>query len=262
MVRYFVVPLVVATFILLPPRNARADDSGTLAAVVYVAIIGTIGLGVVGGNLAFTIHDAVTAKDAKPAATSWTLGETIFTSPQAIYFNGLVGWAHGSGTVDESPRLHLMILPAIWTSQMATHGIWSLALDKEKPAHLYGFSWAIGANLAFTSGTLGGAFGKRLGGTIFGLSEMGGTAPTIIVGLLQLTKANVPDRGSWTLLTAWSGALFLHGATSTVVGLTAPQKPDTNEQRTNKNAFRFIVTPTLIPDGPRRMPGLVAAGVF
>lgn len=253
---------VVAMLNLLPSRSARADDSAVLASTVYAVAVGTVGLGIVGGNLAFTIHDAVTAGDSKPAATRWTLGETLFTSPQAIYCNGVLAWAHGSSTVDEAPRLNLMILPAIWTTQMATHGIWSLALEQEKPAHLYGFSWAIGANLTFTSGALGAAFGKRLGGTIFGLSEMAGTAPTIVVGLLQLEKDALPERLSWTVLTAWSGALFLHGATSTVVGLTSRKKPATNEPQSEKSAFRFTLTPTLLPEGRRNVPGIVAGGVF
>lgn len=260
--RRILVPFVVAALLVLAPRNVRADGDATLAAIAYVAIVGTVGLGVAGGDIAFTVHDAVTSGDTKPAAVSWALGETLFTAPQAIYCNGVLAWAHGSGTVDVSPRLNLMILPAIWSSQMATHGIWSLALDQEKPSHLYGLSWAIGANLAFTSGALGGAFGKRLGGTVFGLSEMAGTAPTIIVGLWQLTKNTSPDRAAWTALTAWSGALFLHGATSTVVGLASGKKTAELERHTIENAFRFMLAPTLIPDGRRNVPGFVAAGVF
>lgn len=256
------VPLIVLVLVLLPARKARADDSGVLTSVIYVAMIGTIGLGVVGGNLTFSIHDAITAGDSKPPATRWALGETLFTSPQAIYFNGLLVWAHGSGTVDESPRLNWMILPAIWSSQMATHGIWSLALEQKKPVHLYGLSWAIGANLTFTSGALGAAFGKRLGGTVFGLSEMAGTAPTIIVGLSQLAKETSPERISWAALTAWSGALFLHGATSTIVGLTSRKKPKQDDPPSEKSAFRFILTPTLISDDLHNRPGVVVGGVF
>lgn len=259
--RSTVVPLVVSALVFLAPGRARAYDLDVVA-VVYVVLAGTGAVGLVGGNLAFTIHDATTAGDSKPAATSWALGETVFTAPQSIYFNAVLAWAHGSSTVDEAPQLNLMIPAGIWTTQMATHGIWSLALDDKKPSHLYGFSWAIGANLTFTSGAVGAAFGKRLGGTVFGLSEMAGTAPTIVVGMVQLTKDTLPDRIAWTAMTAWSSALFVHGAASTVVGLVSRKKPATNEQNPNKSAFRFMLAPTLIPDGRRGVPGIVAGGVF
>ena len=117
MFRYVVVPPVVAALVFMPARNARADNAATMAAVVSVVVLGTLAVGVVGGDLAFTIHDAATAADSKPAATSWALGETLFTSPQSLYFNGVLAWAHGSGTVDEAPQLNLMILPAMWLAQ-------------------------------------------------------------------------------------------------------------------------------------------------
>lgn len=260
--RRLLVPLVVVALVVLSPRNVRADGAATTAAAVYLGIAIVLGLGVVGGDATFTIHDAITAGDPKPAAKSWTLGESLFTAPQSIYYNGALAWVHGSGNIDESPLLNLLILPATWANQMTTHGIWSHSLEMEKPSHLYGMSWAIGANLAFTSGALGGAFGKRLGGTVYGLSEMAGTAPTIIVGLWQLTKDTQPNPGSWTALTVWSSALFLHGATSTVVGLASKKKPAEHEPHKGENAFHFTLAPTVIPDGRRNVPGFVAAGVF
>lgn len=144
---------------------------------------------------------------------------------------------------------------------MATHGIWSL-VPKDRPTYLYGFSWAIGANLTFTSGALGAAFGKRLGGTVFGFAEMAGTAPTIVVGISQLARETAPDKAAWIMLTSWSGALFVHGAASTVMGFARGKTSAKKEARWEDIRPRFTLAPTMFSDGSARIPGVVAGGAF
>ncbi len=165
-----ILPLVTFLLLTLPVREARADFiEDLLKGALVVATVGAIGIG---ANVTFTVHDASVALDNKRPTTGWGIAETVLTPPQALLFNGGLVYAQGSGEIEKSPGYHFLLLPATWTSQMATHGIWSLASDKVHPHDLYGVSWAIGANLAFTSGAVGAAVEKRLGGSTYGIIEM------------------------------------------------------------------------------------------
>ena len=256
--------LSLVTFLLLtlPVRQARADFiEDFLKGVLVVTAVGAIGIG---GNIAFTAHDASLAIDNERATTGWSIAETVLTPPQALLFNGGMVWAQASGDIQKSPGLHLLLIPATWTSQMATHGIWSLASNKVHPDDLYGVSWAIGANLAFTSGAVGAAVEKRLGGSTYGIIEMVAMTPTIIVGLSKVS-ARDDEKEAWAALTAWSGVLFLHGLASTVQGFRdadAEEKGKQKQKTTFRLPFRYAFAPTLVSDGVQGVPGLMVSGSF
>ncbi len=261
---------LLVTFLLftLPVKEARADFiEDILKGVAVVVTVGAIGIG---ANLAFTVHDASLAQDMELPTKGWAIAETVLTPPQAIIFNGALVGAHASGEIQKSPGHNFLLLPAIWTSQMATHGIWSLASNKVHPHDLYGVSWAIGVNLAFTSGAVGGAIEKRLGGSTYGIIEMVAMMPTVVVGLSKLSVRD-DEQVAWGALTAWSGVLFLHGLASTVVGFRqadAEEKEREKEERKAKQKttfrvpFRYAFAPTVVSDGVQRVPGLMVSGSF
>lgn len=255
-------PLVTFLLFTLPVREARADFiEDFLKGVLVVTTVGAIGIG---ANVAFTAHDASLAIDNERPTTGWSIAETVLTPPQALLFNGGLVWAQASGDIQKSPGLHLLLIPATWTSQMATHGIWSLASNKVHPDDLYGVSWAIGANLAFTSGAVGAAVEKRLGGSTYGIIEMVAMTPTIIVGLSKVS-ARDDEKEAWAALTAWSGVLFLHGLASTVQGFRdadAEEKEKQKKKTTFRLPLRYAFAPTLVSDGVQGVPGLMVSGSF
>lgn len=261
-----ILPVVAFLLLTLPVREARADFiEDFLKGVLVVSTVGAIGIG---ANVTFTVHDASVALDGERPTKGWGIAETVLTPPQALLFNGGLIYAQASGEMQKSPGFHFLLLPAIWTSQMATHGIWSLASDKVHPSDLYGVSWAIGANLAFTSGAVGAAVEKRLGGAPYGIIEMIGMTPTICVGLSKLASRD-DNQGAWAALTAWSGVLFLHGLASTVKGFKdtddeepKPPEPQAPKTTTFRMPFRYAFAPTLVSDGVQGVPGLMMSGSF
>jgi hypothetical protein len=188
------------------------------------------------------------------------------TPPVALLSNVGLVWAQGSGEILETPGLNVLLVPAIWSNHLMTHGIWALASDKVHPRDLYGVSWAIGANFAFTSGAVGAAIDKRLGGSTYGIIEMVAMTPTILVGLSKLS-ARDDEQGAWGALTGWSGVLFLHGLASTVVGFREADEDEKEERKGKHNStfrppFRFAFAPTVVSDGVLRVPGLMVNGSF
>jgi hypothetical protein len=209
-------------------------------------------------DVTFTIHDVWLLNNGERQNLGWSIAETALTAPQAIFLDYGVAWAHARGDADDILAMDVLaVLPAIWTTQLTTHGIWSIASDQVHLGDLYGLSWAIGANLTFTVGAVSGAFGKRFGGPVFGVIEMVGTAPSIAVGLYRSVRESEPDRAAWIALSAWSGALFLHGLASTII----PSRKKKNETEAQPRA-PFMLAPTVVSDGIRQMPGIAMRGVF
>lgn len=261
--RKLILCVVALALVLMPARRARADIvEDVITAVLVIGGIGGIGLG---ANIAFTVKDARTAYNGERLTSGWAIAQTVLTPPQALLFDGAMVWAHGSGEADDSPEMNLLLVPAIWSSQMATYGIWSLAAEESRPADMYMVSWAIGANTAFMSGAVGAAIEKRFGGVYFGLAEMIGTTPSFLMGLSALSEARRRDESAWFALSVWSGALFMHGMASTVMGFKERDAEAEEEKRKNtptKTRAHFMLYPSLVSDGRKSVPGLMMGGVF
>lgn len=254
-----VLAIVLAT---LPAETAHADaysdiksDVGkSLENIFYLSAASLV------VDVTFTIHDASLQWQDQGQSTGWAIAESVLTVPQAGVLNYGISWAHSKGDNDDIVAMDaLAVIPSVWTSQLATHGIWSLASDKVRLGDLYGVSWAIGANLTFTVGAVSGVFGKRLGGPIFGIMEMVGTTPSIAVGLYRSLGRVDADQSAWIALTAWSSVLWLHGLASTVIP-TPKKKIDENKQQAR--SLPFTAFPTVVSDGYQRMPGLGIRGLF
>ncbi len=243
---------------MLPARSARADWGSDLGRSIENFLLFTTASLI--ADATFSIHDGVLLHNGERQATGWAIAETALTAPQAIALDSALAYVHARGDDDELiPIDVLTIIPATWTSQLATHGIWSLASDKVRIEDRYGLSWAIGANLTLTVGAVSGAIGKRLPGPVFGIMEMVGTAPSIGVGLYRSIGHPDADRHAWIALTAWSSALFMHGLLSTAIP-TPRYKP--KHPSGSMNPMPFMMMPTVVSDGTRQMPGIAARGDF
>jgi len=256
-----------AALTLAAAPEARADYSDDIGnAIGTVLIAGTTVL--VTGTI-FTLHDIGSLAQGGPPARGWAIAETALMSPQTPYFHYWLVRDHASGERSGALSAFLFI-PAAWTSALSAHGIWWLASPNADPGTVLGVSWALGANLAFTTGAVGSLFHKRrVPPLAFGVLEMIGTTPTILVSAAQLVDPAGRDKEAWAGLTAWSGVLFLHGAATVAAALVRAGKDgdlddagiDAKKHRMGF-APRVFFAPTMVTDGVRRAPGIGVSGVF
>jgi hypothetical protein len=257
------VTLLALALVLAPARRAQAGD---MFEDIATAILATLVVGgvVVGTDVAFTVHDAAVTASGEHSSKGWSVAETIVMTPQALAFNAGVVAMAASGDMKKEAASAFLVIPAAWTGAMATHGMWSLASDKVNPGMLYGVSWAVGANLAFSSGAIASAFKKELPGLTFGVIEVVGTVPSLAVSASQLANPTVEPKAGWALLSVWSGALLVHGTASIVAGFKQRLKEEKEEEKQKDNQWtsRVYFAPTLLSDGVARVPGIVAGGAF
>ncbi|MDI1434466.1 hypothetical protein [Polyangium sorediatum] len=252
------------TFTLAP--EARADSYRNLAE--GLATIFFTGTSILVTGTVFTIHDAAIVSPGEPPALGWSIAESALMTPSALLLNGLLVRAHLDG-IDSNLVTAVFLVPAAWTGAMSAHGIWSLAAPSTDRGTVYGVSWALGANLAFTTGAVSALLHEnRTPPMAFGIVEMLGTTPTILVGAAQLLDPAGRDRGAWTALTAWSGALFVHGGITLATAIVRAREDDkdapTMDAEKSRGGFapRWHFAPTLVSDGVLRAPGIGVSGVF
>jgi hypothetical protein len=261
LLRRLLFAILAVALVLAPARPARAGAAADIGRAIGIALGGGV---ILGADVVYTVHDASVAEKGERPSRGWSMSETFGATPQAIIANGFLVAGLASGESKGFAPVYFL-LPSIWTSALSTHGIWGVASKSVHPGTLFGASWAIGANLAFTSGALGAAFDDRLPGAPFGVVEMLGTTPTIAVGISRLVDPKGTDKGAWAALTAWSGALFVHGVASLVTGLQDKgEEEQQSEQGDDKprDGARFYLAPTIVSDGVARVPGIVAGGFF
>ncbi|HRI69551.1 MAG TPA: hypothetical protein PK156_35210 [Polyangium sp.] len=249
-------PVCGAALTLAPDVHANSGLSG-LDAVVTV-IEGCIVLGV--GDLVLTGSDIVYLSNGRRPAIGWSIAKVAMGAPQALLYNGFA--AYSAAESGDRGALIFATLAGAYTSSLTANGIWLLAEDRY-PLSLYGFSWAIGANSAFTSAALGSVIGRRWPGRAFGILEMIATAPNIAVGALRIADPT-SERLTWGALVGWSGVLFTHGLVSALHGDSNKAGPNTGAARGPWARFqsRFYFGPTMVTDGVQRMPGFSAGGAF
>src|SRR5262249_1471294 len=153
-----------------------------------------------------------------------------------------------------------------WMSGLAAHGIWGLASPQSDTGLLMGGSLAVGANLALTVGAISSATGKRLPGRAFGVVEMLLTTPSIAVGSYELATPGRPSQPPCAGLTAWPGALFVHGVASLAVGIKAEreriERSVRDIQRRSSRGPRLAFMPTRLAGGPVAAQAFVVSGVW
>ncbi|MDI1445594.1 hypothetical protein [Polyangium sp. 6x1] len=257
------VALPAAALALAVTTEARAGNSDDVGAAIG-------GILITGGTIlvtstVFTIHDVGTVAQREPPAVGWSIAESVLVTPSALLLNTLLAIEHGGEGTASNFLSALLVVPAAWTGAMSVHGIWSLAAPNTDRGTVYGVSWALGANLAFTTGAVSALFDDdRTPPVAFGILEMLGTAPTILVGASQLLGNDDRYRAPWAALTAWSGALFVHGGITlaTAIARERREEPMTPEQPQAASAARWFVAPTMVSDGVSRAPGIGVSGVF
>jgi hypothetical protein len=272
--RAVLVLLVAVALVTTPARHAAADTlsnvqqgvatafgnffKGIVAGILTVAIVGPV---VVASTATFTIHDGIAVSNPPPASKGWSIAETVVVPPLAAGFDFLTVWAtlNDLDTVNTEGSSAFFVLPAGWMNGLATHGIWALAAPQTDTEFLFGGSMVVGIDLAFTAGAIGSATRKHLGGRAFGALEMVATAPAIAVGAYELATPGRPYKPAFAGLTAWSGALFVHGIAAVATGIKAEKA---RIERLYPKQPGLTLTPTLLRGGPVPASAFVVCGVW
>jgi hypothetical protein len=183
--------------------EARADDWEE--ALAGVAILGIVG----GTDIGFVVHDAVLFAEGRRPAQPVAIAETAVGAPQALVLHiATAVLAHERG--DNEVKLGL-IGPSMVVTALTTHGSWALARPDESPNVLFGASTIIGVNAAWTTVSLSNLFDGRMPPSETGLLKMITTAPAAGWAIAEAVESERFTTG-WIALSAWSSALFLHGA--------------------------------------------------
>jgi len=193
--------LALAAVLTTPGRAQASDDFEDI-----VAIVGLSGLIVT--DVAFGVRATVLLanQDDPDPAPSWVEG--ALGNPQAVLFHGATAaLAHdhqGEGAM-------IAAWPAMVTSAMTAHGVWSLVRPDEDPSVLFAGSTIVGINSVLTTLTISNAFDGDLPVEALSIVQLVTTTPSIVWGSYGLAT-DPKFRTGWLALTAWSGALFLYGA--------------------------------------------------
>lgn len=190
------------------PAHARSGFEDTFVFIVA---------GIVITDVAFATYGITVASKGELPSAGWAIGETVFTVPQTIVGHILVGVLR-SKEDDDDPISLLAIVPTIGVSILSTHGVWATATTDVRPGVLAGSSVAVGADLALTTAALASTRNGRLSGRPVGITTMLFTAPQVAAASYIAATSPASDRGGWIALSAWSGALFVHGLVSTIAG--------------------------------------------
>jgi hypothetical protein len=215
-----------------------------------VVVIGAV---VLVPGVVFTGNAVSTAADDKPSGEGWYIGEIVYGAPVGLgldIFAGYLGHEEGGGGGTTAAAAFGM-----WTNALLAHGIWAKSADVVRPRPQLGLSAALGANVALTSAAIGVLSGGSRETLSFGVLQILGTAPTVVVGIRALADRDVGDKPAWAALTAWSGVLFAHGVTNIALGAAGVRA---EKKAADRVRLPFVLAPTQIG----RAPGLVAIGAF
>ncbi len=200
--------LLLPCAVLLAAGDARAGDDEAIAGVVAVTSIAA-------ADLSFAVRASALAANGGDAQSSYSWAQTLFTTPQAIGFNGaMMGLMSESDAPEIFAALHV---PTTMTTALAAHGMWSLARPDEDQTFMFLASTHIGVNTMWTSFALGTGFSSKNrfadddAEMFVGIYEVLTTGPGVGIGIHQAMETS-RFRAGWITLSAWSGMLTLHGA--------------------------------------------------
>ncbi|MFO0591567.1 MAG: hypothetical protein U0441_28735 [Polyangiaceae bacterium] len=249
--------------------EARASDTGP-------ALVGAAVIGLVGADIAFAAHGLDGAAHNQLARDDWLTAEVIVAGPQALGTSVLLTGFNAAddrelGTIASA----LGIIPTACVNALTIHGAWGLADAQQKvPADaLAGVSTMLGLNSALTLAAAGRLSRGHLHSRPIGILTTILATPGTAVGVYESTFQR-PEQGRWIALTAWSGALLVHGVASALISdeddepPPAPPPPPPPDGPVLQRAAKreaptmFSIAPTVLSDGVARMPGVVAVGTF
>lgn len=208
------------------------------------------GAGAVGGLEGLLVYEA--ASRHEPIAIPWAVTEVAVNVP----LTALVGWGLGrlSGERPDPSWSWVVTYPAMSAilalpPALATHGAWSLSNRDRESGTTFSVSYAVGVDAVLTTHAFATALHGRLLTPAMGIGEVLAASPQGIVAWVQAVR-DPAHRTEWAALSAWSGALVLHGLFSAALGDASPPAP-----------ARVALQPMVSgPSSP--VPGLSLVGIW
>ena len=212
---------LVALAVLGVGREARADD-GPLTALKNMLnaspTITLVSTGVVVlADGTFSVLSGLAAAQGRELEKGVYIGQTVTAAPQAIgfslapFFFDIVRWKPVENV--------LLLLPAqIWSSALATHGMWSSVSVGTEPLPRFGISAMIGANWAFTADAFGCLYWTRWNPIEIGVPQTILMTAELALSI-ERTVNDADHRGEWGALVAWSAIMGAHGVASIADGI-------------------------------------------
>jgi len=261
----FCAPLLAfgAAITVAASAKAGSGDNDRAIFIVATSVPGA-------ASTVFMAYHIVTAAKGEQPSRTWATAEVaVMALPTLVYPMLLIGVDYF--VVEYDPRgvlaIPLLMLGSTGTAMLMTHGIWSLATTRTPPGVVIGGSLAIGADVSMTSLALASAFLGRLPDRVAGISQVVLTVPQLVAGSYALATSPA-DRGLWITVTAWSGALFVHGFVSAIKGKLHEvvryylPPPETPEKPPLMVPASLQLSPMMVSDGRALAPGLGIRGVF
>ncbi len=237
--------LVVAAAACLWPADARADETEDIA---FIAL----GLGVVGGNVAFTVYDGIVMDAGDEPAVGASIAQTIIGGIETL---GLTGIATAISLDEEDEGAELAFLPVVtWVGTLGTFGAWSLAAPHSVDVKgRFGLSAVLTMNMYFTAINMATLVDSRSSPDYFSSPQVTLMAPECL--LTTIKAVTDPDgRDRWVPMAVWSGALTAHGLVSLIVRGLAFEKE-------HSSSMSALIVPMIdTPEGP--VPGVTLGGLL
>jgi hypothetical protein len=221
------------------PSIACADDDFELA---FLSL--SVGALLFGTDVMFTVVNVRSAVEKEELEEGWMVAQTIITSPQAVFGNGLL--AFGAAQRKDQALVTLTMPVSIWFNQLATFSSWSLGSRAVDVGDRLGVSWMIAANLTLTSTAVASTISPERGH----VTALEVAIPELVIAIPETVGSayalSQDDRGraGWIALTAWSGALVVHGTVAVILGALAPDEDE----------YLVPDTPPLQPPSPEPEP--------
>jgi hypothetical protein len=221
------------------PARAHGLDDGGLLFALFVAV----------ADATFVVGDVIAAADDS-RSNVWVIPQAVVTTPQAVALSvGQVVDPYGPGET----------LATGVVDQLAAFSIYGLASPRVSTSTLYGISWGIGLDTAFSNAAIAGALEGQWSPRSLAVMQLVGSVPQMLVGGYALrSPQDFPrQRAAAVALGAWSSAVFVHGALSLALYRPEPGKPGPAKKQQS-----FHLVPSLVSDNLALAPGLVAMGCF
>jgi hypothetical protein len=234
------------------PRSAEAGDGFDDDAVIAVVVAG-----IVAADILFYSYDiAMVIKEQHPSV-GWSIAQTIVTAPQTVAFSGMAVSAEVSNKSEAVP----IFVGAMFMGSMTTHGIWSLASDQVSASQLMFISPVIAANTILTLSALARGFSGELASVPMAVTELVVGGPPLVY--LGYRSAMSDDPAGWIGLTAWSGAIVLHGGVSLLGWSVGRMGSGDGSARLPRLPFTIRgFGPSMVSDGVASAPGFRVTGTF
>ncbi len=208
------------------------DESPTLTIVTSSVLVLS--------DAGFTTLDAIDARRGVDTSKAVATFEAVVATPQAIGFS-LAPFFFDINRWRPTENLLLLLPSQIWTSMLATHGVWTTASTRLPPKDRLGVSALIGIDWAFTLTGVG-----CLSREIWYPMEVGiaGSVLTSITMSLSIERAvhDSAHKAEWGSLAAWSIVPLFYS-----VGSILGRLDNQGSRNYDRVDERRTATPRLVP---------------